>query len=544
MWFPLVGVILIISDSLRADFLGCYGSRDIRTPNIDRLARESAVFDRNYIASYPTVPNRLDIWTGKYNFPFKGWEPLDPKDVTLPEVLSKHGVTTALVFDTPMLEKFDFDRGFSGLWHIRGHHVDRACTDPNIPISLPAAPHKLKHLQRTRQYLRNRAWWRYEKDYIAPRTFEKAIEWLERNYTHDKFFLTVDTWDPHEPFDPPLHYLRMYADLNDEIDNIIYPAYGHCDYMSKAELQRVRALYAGEVTMVDTWVGRLLDAVERFGLAESTMIIFTTDHGHLFGEHGLEGKPVGMLGSLYEVTTRIPLIIHHPEGLASGKRIGGLVQPVDIMPTILDFFNIPIPKTVEGKSILPLMKGEVETLHRYAFSARFPEGYSVGGTAAQVFDGWAGPSQVFSPVTITNERWSLICSPNPEMSELYDLKSDPMQKKNIIDEEKEIADEMRQALISFLEREGAKEQMIAPLKSEDKYIRESLKPTATLYALRDSEGRILAYLTLEEARERLSSQLMSREPKRITFQSLVQKDPKAMVFIEGQYYWAEELSTI
>ena len=539
----MVGVILVISDSLRADFLECYGSQNIRTPNIDRLAEESAVFDRNYIASYPTVPHRLDIWTGKYNFPFKGWEPLDPKDTTLPEVLSRHGVTTALVFDTPMLEKFDFDRGFSGLWHIRGHHVDRACTDPNIPISLPAAPHKLKHLQRTRQYLRNRAWWRYEKDYIAPRTFEKAMEWLERNYTLDKFFLLIDTWDPHEPFDPPLHYLRMYADLDDEVENIIYPVYGHCDYMSREELQRVRALYAGEVTMIDTWVGRLLDAVERFGLIDSTMIIFTTDHGHLFGEHGLEGKPVGILGGLYEVTTRIPLIIRHPEGLASEKRIKGITQPVDIMPTILDFFNIPIPKTVEGKSILPLMRGEVETLHKYAFSARFPESYRIGQVSAHIFDGWAGPSQVFSPITVTDERWSLICSPSPEMSELYDLKSDPMQEKNVINEEKDIADEMRRALISFLEERKAKDQILTPLKSRERYVRESLKPSTTLYVLQDLEGRFFAYLTLEEACERISPQLRSKNAKRVTFQSLLQKDPKAMVFIEGQYYWAEELST-
>jgi len=442
-----------------------------------------------------------------------------------------------------MLEKFDFDRGFSGLWHIRGHHVDRACTDPNIPISLPAAPHKLKHLQRTRQYLRNRAWWRYEKDYIAPRTFEKAMEWLERNYTLDKFFLLIDTWDPHEPFDPPLHYLRMYADLDDEVENIIYPVYGHCDYMSREELQRVRALYAGEVTMIDTWVGRLLDAVERFGLIDSTMIIFTTDHGHLFGEHGLEGKPVGILGGLYEVTTRIPLIIRHPEGLASGKRIKGITQPVDIMPTILDFFNIPIPKTVEGKSILPLMRGEVETLHKYAFSARSPESYRIGQVSAHIFDGWAGPSQVFSPITVTDERWSLICSPSPEMSELYDLKSDPMQEKNVISEEKDIADEMRRALILFLEERKAKDQILTPLKSRERYVRESLKPSTTLYVLQDLEGRFFAYLTLEEARERISPQLRSKNAKRVTFQSLLQKDPKAMVFIEGQYYWAEELST-
>jgi len=535
------GVILVISDSLRADHLECYGSEKIHTPNIDKFAKESTLFERAYAASYPTIPNRLDIWTGRYNFPFRGWEPLDPKDVILPEVLGRHGVTSYYVFDSPS----PGIRGFSGWYQIRGHHGDRLVTDPTIPIILPAAPHKLKRIEPIKQYLRNRARWFYEKDYIAPRTFAKAIEWLERNYRLEKFFLLVDTWDPHEPFDPPLHYLRLYANLEEDVENIIYPAYGHSDYMSEAELRRVRVLYAGEVTMVDTWFGYLLDAVERFELSESTMIIFTSDHGHLFGEHGLEGKPGGILGRLYEEITRVPLIIRHPEGIASGRRIKAITQPPDIMPTILEFFGIPIPRTVHGRSILPLMTGERESIHKYAFTARFPYSMTVKGKygyiQARSLDGWAGPPQVFSPVTVTDGHWTLICNPDPNKSELYDLDSDPAQKYNIIENKRDIASLMRQAFIAFMEKMGARKEWIEPFKKETKGLQESLKSNTTLYVIQDARGKFFAYLTTQDARERLSPKMKSRKVKTMKFQTLLKKDPKAFIYLGDQYYWAEEL---
>ena len=105
----------------------------------------------------------------------------------------------------------------------------------------------------------------------------------------------------------------------------------------------MRALYAAQVTLVDRWVGRLLEKIATLGLDRNTLIVYLSDHGHLFAEHGLQGKPTGPLGMLYEVTTRVPLLIRHPDGLGAGRRVAGIAQHPDILPTILDFLNVPTP---------------------------------------------------------------------------------------------------------------------------------------------------------------------------------------------------------
>ena len=141
---------------------------------------------------------------------------------------------------------------------------------------------------------------------------------METNHDHESFFLYVDMWDPHEPFDCPWYDHARYADPGYEGDQITYPQYGRPTYMTEAEHRNVRALYAGQVTLVDRWVGHFLDMAERLGLFKDTLIIWTTDHGHLFGEHNLQGKPGAEFGRLYEITTRIPLLVYHPDGLGTG----------------------------------------------------------------------------------------------------------------------------------------------------------------------------------------------------------------------------------
>ena len=461
-------VILIMNDSLRRDHVNAYrapapwtrpgheGEPFIRTPNLDRMAESSMVFDRAYIASYPTIPNRTDLYTGRYGFASRGWQPLEPEDVILPEIIQPYGYTTALFFDTPPFAslEYNFTRGFDAWEWIRGQHGDHYITDPRVPTPIKADRHKLRDWRATRRYLRNQARRRYEKDYIAPRTITAAMEWIEDNSTLDGFLLWVDTWDPHEPFDPPAHYLAMYDDPAYDGQDIIFPQYGRCDYMTPAELDHVRALYAGEVTMVDTWVGCLLDTVERLGLLDRTLILHMSDHGHLFGDHGLEGKPGGQLGLLFEPTTRIPLMMRHPEGLGAGERIQPIVQPTDILPTILEFLDVPIPDTVQGKSIWPLVRGEMEHLHDYAFSGRYPLGtmYSYTATA---FDGWAGPDRITEPLTVTTGEWAYICAPKPWPSHLYNLRDDPGQLRNVIDQYPEIAGELKEALLTCLKESGA-----------------------------------------------------------------------------------------
>ena len=467
-------VILIMNDSLRRDHVNCYGvpapwvrpghegEPFIRTPNLDRLASDSMLFDRHYIASYPTVPNRTDLYTGRYGFCYRGWQPLEPTDVILPEIVKRHGYTTALFFDTPPMgnNEYNFTRGYDAWEWVRGQLGDRYITDPRVPTPVPADKHKVRRVEGTQQYLRNQRDRIHEEDYVAARTLRSAARWLEENHMQDGFLLWVDTWDPHEPFDPPSHYLDLYDRPGYDGQHIIFPQYGHSDYMTPDELNHVRALYAGEVTLCDTWVGHLLDTAERLGLFENTLIVYMTDHGHLFGDHGLEGKPGGQLGTIYEPTCRVPLIIRHPDGVGAGKRIQPLVQPPDILPTVLDFLDVPIPDTVQAKSIWPMLRGETERIHEFAVSGRYPLGTMYSYTAA-TFDGWAGPDRVASALTVTDEKWSYICSPDTWVSHLYNLEDDPDQLNNLIDTHSEVAERMHTALIAFLEEMGSPPERIS-----------------------------------------------------------------------------------
>ena len=149
-----------------------------------------------------------------------------------------------------------------------------------------------------------------------------------------------------------------------------------------------RALYAGNATLVDRWAGKFFDAAERLGLFDDTLIIWTTDHGHLFGEHDLQGKPGAEFGKLYEITSRIPMLVHHPEGLGAGQHIGGIVQPPDVLPSVLDFLGAPVPEQVEGKAFWPLIDGG--KIRDCAFSNRYTSPTRPPDDGAS-FDGWWEP---------------------------------------------------------------------------------------------------------------------------------------------------------
>jgi len=474
-----MNVIVVMNDSLRRDHINAYGvpapwSRPghdgepfIETPNLDRLASQSAVFDRCYIASYPTVPNRRDLYTGRWGFVETGWEPLLPDDVLLSEQVSAAGYVTQLFFDTlPMGGAgYNFMRGFEGWEWVRGQHADQYTTAP-YPVQLPCLPHQMRgDVPKMRRILRNTYARRYERDHMAAKTVTRAVDWLEDNYSHDGFLLWVDTWDPHEPFDAPDYDYRRYADPDYHGSAIIYPQYGRCAYLSDAELNDIRARYAAEVTMVDRSVGYLLDKVHALGLDDHTMIIHITDHGYLLGEHGLIGKPGDLLGDLYEPTCHVGMMVRHPEGLASGQRLQAFVQPPDVMPTVLESMCVDIPDTVQGESLLPLLRGNADRVHDLAVSARFiyevPEGTQ---DTSYEFDGMAGaPSQVCAR-TITVDRWCLICAPYDMPSHLYDISVDPTQQHDLLDQYPEVALDLRRKLIAFLESHGASKPGIAPFR--------------------------------------------------------------------------------
>lgn len=438
-----MNVILILSDTFRRDHLGCYGAEWIETPNLDALAKRSVVFDRAYLASFPTVPMRGDVMTGQFSFTRRGWEPLPRGVPTVAEQLKKAGYVSMLISDTPhhLKDGFFYQRGFTAWDWIRGQETDRLVTDP-IPVQLPIEAKKLRtdYDPNLIQHLRNVALLRQsEEDCFVAQTMRRAIQWLERNHTHEKFFLCVDTFDPHEPWDAPRWYVDLYDDPGYDGPEPIYPYYG-LNRLTERETQRARALYAGEVTLVDTWIGRLIDAIVRLRLWYKTLVIFTTDHGFLHGEHGLMGKGLAM----YEEVAHVPLLIHLP-GVDDGWRSDALVQPPDLAATLLDVAGVEPPETCEGQSLLPLLRRETKTHRHLAVSATHLS---------------AGPP-VRGHGSITDGEWTLLFYAERPLSELYYLPEDPRQEANRFEGEPEVVRRLYGGFLDFLRERGAAQEVVA-----------------------------------------------------------------------------------
>jgi len=429
-----MNVIMIINDSLRADHLGCYGNDWIKTPNIDKLASESAVFDYFYPEGLPTVPTRTTFFTGRFTFPFRGWQRLEPTDILLAELLWNKGYTSAQITDVLHLHKpsMAFERGFDFTQYIRGHEGDPWIVDESIDVEAEVEKYykgdgkdKTVRAQLT-QYLRNRHWWKGEEDTFVARTLTAGVKWLEEQPKKDNLMLWLDCFDPHEPWDPPAPYDRMYTDPDYKGQDIIQPIPGYVEgYLTPEETNHIFKLYAGKVTLCDKWVGVLLDKLKEMGMYDNTMIIYTTDHGEPFAEHGIIRKSHPLL---YEELVRIPLIIKHPEGFGAGQRFNQLIETTEIFPTILDFLNIKIPPRVHGKSLLPLMKGEVDKLRDRVYMGYFKRCWRVN-----------------------DYDWSFLLNfDKGKENELYDMNADPEMMSNIIEENPAKANELELDLRRFV----------------------------------------------------------------------------------------------
>jgi len=451
-----MNIFVIVTDSMRKDAIGVYGS-NIKTPNIDSLGKDGAVFTNAFSEGLPTLPTRTTWWTGRYTFPVRGWQPFEPSDLLLAEVLWDRGFTSCLVSDTYHMHKpvYNCGRGFDTVVWVRGQEYDSWIVD-DIPVDINKY-HRLKgdetdDLWRPRfeQYLKNTSWYKGEEDYCIARVFKEAIRWLEyiTEKQKDKLFLWIDAFDPHEPWDPPEPYRGMY-DPGYKGQELIDPVPGLIEgYMTQEELNHTRSLYHGEVTFVDKWIGVFLEALKSLGLYEESIIIYTSDHGEPFGEHGIvrKARPWN-----YSELVSIPLIVKHPM-LSMGKFIDSIVQTTDLMPTILDFLQIKkdtlvlnylaplstgtfpqdmvsLSKNIimEGHSLAPLMAGEVDKVRDYAFIGHFKQSWTIRDL---------------------NYSFHLFLE-DSRQSELYNLRVDPGEKNNIIDREPEVAGELERRLKDF-----------------------------------------------------------------------------------------------
>lgn len=446
-----MNLVIICIDTLRYDHLGCNNSNWIKTPNLDAFAREAIVFDNAYAGSFPTIPHRTDVITGRFGRPLHHWLPLGFDAVTLPALLGQSGWGTYLVFDTPHLINggAGFDYAFHG-WHFeRGNEVDQHIIDDrgfDRPDKHYASYHEFPR-RYALQYLRNNRHRQLEEEWPSPRVFKVAGDFIEMNRHRAKFCLWIDSFDPHEPWDPPDHYVALYDDPDFDSDCQMM-GWEPLETLSPAEVRHLKAHYAGEVTMVDRHLGRFLDRLEASGRAQETVVIITSDHGTNLGAHGriLKGP------TIYEQVSHLVLMVRVP-GAQPGRRTG-IVQPADIMPTVLDLMGMPTPDTCQGLSFAESLTNATDVGRDVAISGATIDVASAGEDRARL--------------TAQDARWCLIAWPDSSRWELFDKQTDRSEEHNVIAEFPQEAERLHRALVRFLAEHEAHPALVRWFETGEK----------------------------------------------------------------------------
>jgi arylsulfatase A-like enzyme len=366
-------VLVIVSDTVRKGFLEPYGNRVVKTPNLARLAAESAIFEHCHAECLPTIPTRRTLHSGRRVFPFRnyepqpwdnvylpGWQGMSPKEDTVAEALARAGYHNGFISDVPhyFVPGMNFTRGFHQWDFVRGnsedHYRSPAAYDQKR-IAEKYAPSRIAGAQVANlgDFAPD------EMAFATPRTFTSAMLFLEENRTNPKpFYLYVDTFHPHESWEAPRKYYELYRD----------PSYRGKTWLSlpyntlyqapvpEASLRDAQAHYSGLITMMDHWVGRLLEKLKQTGKDENTLVFFLSDHGTNFGDNleRITGKPSG---GMYPGTMDVPLLVRHPKRLGAGKRFEEFVYSLDVPATVCAATGAAPREGVHGKNLLPLLEG-------------------------------------------------------------------------------------------------------------------------------------------------------------------------------------------
>ncbi len=413
---------VVLLDSLNRHMLGAWGSGEFDTPNLDRFARQHATSFTNHITgSLPCMPARHDLLCGSLDFLWKPWGSIELWEAPITRVLSHAGVTTALVTDHPHLFETggeNYHTDFDGWDYLRGHEGDlwRTHADPTWAgapaLAARAAGWWANRVydmhEFERGYDRSRTFFRTEADWPGPRTMTAAARFLtEATPHHDRWFLFVDEFDPHEPFDTPEPWASRYHDGDTPDEWLIWPPYVSGGVskgsISAAEAQQIRANYGSKLAMIDHWFGRILDAFDEQNLWADTALILCTDHGHYLGEeregHDIWGKPA-VAG--FEPLVHTPLMIHWP-GVDGGDTCDALTTNVDLFATVADIFDADVPQQTHGYSLMPLLDGTETSVRDWAMGGYW-------GRWVQITDGTMrytrGAVDSNYPLSMWSNRWS------------------------------------------------------------------------------------------------------------------------------------------
>ena len=413
---PRYNVLLVSLDTVRQDFLGCYGHRPRRapdadvSPNLDALARQGVRMQDAYASSSWTLPSHLSMMTGQTPVVHSvdtDLQAFGGPQSTLAEVLRRHGYRTAGVFSGPLLEPlWGFGRGFERYRRAYGpdamRFAERHDADPTPPGEDEREARDV-----------------WLRDVSSPRVTATALEELrELARQPAPWFLFVHYFDAHNDYLPPPPYdtrfdpgyagpisgTRVLADpllsvrASDDDDEFVRRA-------SDRDLDHLVALYEGEIAWVDAHVGKLLAELDALAVTGRTLVIVVSDHGEEFFEHG----GLGHRRTLFEEVLRIPLLLRLPGVLPAGKVVPGPVSTADLMPTVLDLLDLPERQAWSGsRSFVPLIDGADDPQQRNVLSrlVRFRTGTATVDDGTQVPERRVTVSEVFrqGPIKLSRVR--------------------------------------------------------------------------------------------------------------------------------------------
>ena len=373
-------LIFLNTDTFRADNLQAYGGNGlVKCPRLDKFAEDCVVFEDCYPEGMPTIPIRRVLMTGRRIVPYHyfhqhepvqtpGWHELYYEDQTVSESLLEAGYHTAFIADIPHLQRpgKNFHRGYSYYEWERGHEVDSYAQAPAELSNEDIVPehYPQEYWDRwleldparpdfMRQFLANRKRYETECEAIIELTAKKVINWLRRNHDKTPFFLHLEAFDPHEPWDPPKRFLDEY--MPDASGPTWWePPYSNID-VPQSGIDRLRANYAGESMCVDYWIGEILATVEELGLYDNSVVVFFSDHGSLLGEQGefLKGPT-----RIRRQVTHNPFLVRLPGKEKAGTRAAGFIHHPDVMPTLFNLLELDPPPRATGKNLWGLVNGD------------------------------------------------------------------------------------------------------------------------------------------------------------------------------------------
>ena len=469
---PRPNILLITSDQQHPSTIGAF-NRDVATPNLDRLVEEGSTFDRAYCANPTCTPTRASIITGRYPSQHGAWSlgtSLPASETTVGELFQSAGYATGLIGkahfqplvstpDFPSIEAYptlhdlDFWRGFRGPYYGFEHvellrnHTSEAHAGQHYALWL-----EQRGCDNWRDYFqpptgswdpaRQHRWTIPEElhynTWIAERTNAFMSSHVERGRP---FFVWASFPDPHPPYLVPDPWDTMYDPASVDVPSVTpgehdrnprhfaltqqpdpdfsawaesgQPIQGFSSHLrTDDERRRLVATYYAMVSLTDKYIGRILDRLDELDEADTTLVIFTSDHGHFYGQHGLQAK-----GPFhYEDLIRVPFIIRHPKRVPASRVSSAIQSHVDIAPTVLDMAGLDIPRRMTGVSQRPVWEGAVDRVRDHAICEFHHE------------------PTTLNLRTYVDDRYKLTVYQGRQEGELFDLAADPQERSNLWDD--------------------------------------------------------------------------------------------------------------